>query len=141
MDITTLDEASFRAYGADLKHDQMIFSWNVGMFFIPSGIIRWRHSTNTQDNWTLNNDPYYDSMVEQFNACADLDEAKEIFNKADLYLIQQHWAVALFPLTNPAVWQPYVVGYSGEFTASGSERGYYGARLWIDQAKKESMGR
>jgi peptide/nickel transport system substrate-binding protein len=141
MDIKTLDSASFRAFGADLKHDQMMWSWNVGMFFIPSDIIRWRESTNTRDNWCLNNDPYYDSLVAQFNACTDLDEAKQIFNEADLYLLQQHWAVAVFPLTNPVLWQPYIKGYSGEFTASGSERGFYGARMWVDQALKESMGR
>lgn len=76
--------------------------------------IRLRLSQDTGAKFTHNNDPYYDSLVDQFHTMASMDKAKEIYVEADKYSITQHWAVQTFPAITPVAWQPYVKGYSGQ---------------------------
>ncbi len=139
MEIQTLDMATYMQYGAALKHDQLVYNANTAMMFPPPQNIAFRASYSTRDNWTQNNDAHYDDLVLQFLNATSVAEAKEKFKEADLYLLKQHWSVQVCPTVAPMAWQPYIKGYMGELMGSAEQRGYYGARMWVDSELKESM--
>ena len=63
----------------------------------------------------------------------------ELTRKADDYFIAQQW-VTSGPFTPSfSFWQPWIVGFNGEFSLGG---GYYNAhlpRVWIDSDVREEM--
>jgi peptide/nickel transport system substrate-binding protein len=137
MDIIVMDSVSFMPYVQAGKHDQMTVDTQRCHPASPSMAILTCKST-TARNYTHNNDPYYDELANKFDVAATLEEAQQIFREADMYALQQHWTLNTFPLLAPTAMQPWVKGYSGEFSLLWE--GYYRARLWIDQDMKKSMG-
>jgi hypothetical protein len=75
----------------------------------------------------------------RFDAATDLNEAKQISREADLYLLEQHWAIQTFPIVATLVSQPYIKGYLGEQVMT-DWHSFMPSRLWVDQEMKESMG-
>jgi peptide/nickel transport system substrate-binding protein len=140
MEIITMDPPTFMSMAAAGEQDQMTFMFGTSMTFSPDRAVRFYLSTNTRDNFTFNNDPEYDALVDQFFAADTMDEAKRLAIEADMYALEQHWAVNLIGTNNPIFWQPWIKGYSGQLTISGQWPAYTWARLWIDQELKESMG-
>jgi peptide/nickel transport system substrate-binding protein len=137
MDIRIMDMVALRPFTAAGKHDQMSTTSEAGMTQGPLFNMR-KRTTGFNENTSYNNDPKFDAMFAQFTATSSLDEAKEIVREMDLYALEQHWAVNLFPYNNPVVWQPWIKGYTGEFI--GFPYTFYYARMWIDQDMKKSMG-
>jgi peptide/nickel transport system substrate-binding protein len=127
-----MDIGTFFNYVMAGKHDQMALTNTCGTLHRPDQLIQARSSTKV-DNFTYNNDAHYDELVAQFQAATTLDEAKAIYNEAELYAISQHWALNVFPYNNPVFLQPYVKGSSGERTIDT-------ATIWIDQTQKQSLG-
>ena len=84
-------------------------------------------------------DPVYDAMVDAVDSAASREEQMELTRKADDYFIAQQW-VTSGPLTPSfSFWQPWIVGFNGEFSLGG---GYYNAhlpRVWIDADLREEM--
>jgi peptide/nickel transport system substrate-binding protein len=139
MDIRAMEGYACQAFCQAGKHDQMVFTHGTSMHFGPVESTRYRRSTNTRDNYTFNNDPHYDALVEQLDTATTLDEAKQISFEANLYLLEQHWAVQTFPTAKVTVWQSYLKGYLGE-NLNPPYPAFVPTRLWIDQELKKSMG-
>jgi peptide/nickel transport system substrate-binding protein len=137
MEIKTMDStAAVRSIASAGKHEQMVMSARMGMAQPPDLLLRLSVSTNTRDNFTYHNDAYFDGLAAQFNTATDTDEAKRLFNEADMYLISHHWRVVTCLVTTPSVWQPWIKGLnSGSPTPNLSVgcAGFFPARVWIDQ--------
>ena len=64
-------------------------------------------------------DPVYDAMVDAVDSAASREEQMELTRKADDYFIAQQW-VTSGPLTPSfSFWQPWIVGFNGEFSLGG----------------------
>jgi len=133
MEIKSMESAAYSAFTSGGKHDQMVYVARTGMSNGPSDIIRYRAASQKQRSYIYANDPLYEAMVTQFDATTDLEEAKALIKESDMYLLEQNWTVYLFPEMTPIAWQPWVKGYSGEVMPGGYSRGFYGARIWVDQ--------
>jgi ABC-type transport system substrate-binding protein len=81
------------------------------------------------------NDPYYNSLVEDFLAATTLDECHAIFKDADQYWLEQHWLVIGFPTLSYQMTQPWIKGYEGQHLWSLTQWGYY-MHMWVDESLK-----
>ena len=85
-------------------------------------------------------DPKMDALVEEATNASSYEEMRRLVIEADQYyvsLIADVWG------PQPPVfhfWQPWLGGYSGEYTLRGGMITTVLTRLWIDQELKESMG-
>ncbi len=84
-------------------------------------------------------DPAYDALDAAFWAATDAAGAASAFQALDKYFLEQHWEVETGEYYQFTVWQPYILGYSGELMFWG--QGITWSRLWVDQTLKTSMGR
>jgi peptide/nickel transport system substrate-binding protein len=74
------------------------------------------------------NDPVYKAMVQEVMDQVDMADIGPLCEEAGLYMLRQHWHVAICPIVTYTAWQPYLKGYSGENLAQD----YY-ARWWLAQ--------
>jgi peptide/nickel transport system substrate-binding protein len=134
MEIKTFtDFPSLMTFVMAGKHDQMVLSNNCGMGMRPDMFITRRYSTNNE-NLTHNNDSHYDELVDQFQTATTIADAKQIYNQAELYALEQHWSINIFPYVVPVFVQPYIKGIN-------KEGNWDADKTWIDQGLKKSMGR
>jgi peptide/nickel transport system substrate-binding protein len=145
MEINAMDFTTFRSYVVAKKHDQMAYSsmHQTATTRPPHNTIYARYSKEKELNLTMNNDPGYDAIVQKFETAVDEAAYAQATQEADRYAIEKHWALYTFPIVTYNIWQPWLKGYSGEEATGGGGVGYavVWARLWIDQAMKQSMGR
>jgi peptide/nickel transport system substrate-binding protein len=141
MTILPTDPATRSSILVNQSYNAMTWSYSAFRSVIPIGGLVWR----TSDAWynpVRNNDPVYDEMVEAVRATTDRDELNRLFKEADEYILRQHWALSMPLLYSFGVYQPWLKGRLGnERTLGGGYNpGPIYARLWVDQALKESMG-
>jgi peptide/nickel transport system substrate-binding protein len=137
MDINVMEPPVFSSFVTAKKHDAMVANAIHGSTeFARVGIQRRLGGHGT--NYTENNDPVYDEILDRFNASLDREEAKRLVKEADDYAIRQHWSVVVVPRVTYNIWQPWLKGYSGELMQWNWQ--YWYSRLWIDQDLKKSMG-
>ena len=97
---------------------------------------------------SLVQDPNWNLFYPQAKAATSLDQAKQIVIKGQTYLAYQNYCVELAAPMNFCLCQPWLKGFSGQDQAlignggsgSGARLAEYGARFWIDQRLKTSMG-
>ncbi len=139
MEIRPMDSTSWNTLVRGGRHEQMCYGGGTD----PGGInppriqLNQYYSTHPT-NYTKNNDPTYDKMVDSFFAATTREDQRKIARAADDYGLQQQWVVVLVGSTvDSFIHQPYLKGWSGEMYRTG----YQYARFWIDQKLKTSMGR
>ena len=138
MEIIVKDPAGFTKFCQSQLHDQMVFY--LATVAQPLHVmVNYYQSKNKTTNYTLNNDPVYDALVDDYHAALTAEEAQLAVQACDRYSLEKHWLVRLVPLSGYTVYQPYLKGYSGEALSWNGWFPY--ARLWIDQDLKETMGR
>lgn len=135
MEIEVYDNPTFMNYCSSGKNEQMDFFVSTAIAMDPLTVMAFR--TTDWRNFTKTNDAYYNSLYEQIVNAPDLEKAKALVKKADMYALEQHWSVHLFGLPSNMLWQPYFKGFTGQYMSSGSP---FFARLWIDKDLKGSMG-
>ena len=138
-------EMEIKPPDSNYKHDQLAFSGGtLGLDVEP-----FRELPRLQTGYPLNtrlrvSDPVFDTFFSRAQDAVNLEETKQIFREANEYVARQHFAISL--LQKPAQYalcQPWLKGYHAQFGAiSWSPPGlsFYGARFWIDQKLKKSMG-
>ena len=136
MEIKSMDPAAFNPFAMSGKQDAMTYYTHCAAPFQPWVALDYR--SRIPVNFTFNNDAKFDAMVINVENASSLAEAKKLSIEADLYTLEQHWAVQVFPIAAYNMWQPYIKGYSGESVQLRSYPLY--ARWWIDQDMKKSMG-
>ncbi len=129
MEIRQMEYGAYDAYTNAMKHDQMVYSEESGLYYPPMADVINRHSTMSPGNLTANNDPVLDKMAESWLYDAKtLDEAIKKFKEVDLYVLSKHWDLYVFPRKTYTLWQPSVQGYAGE--SFSFMQGWNFARMW-----------
>jgi hypothetical protein len=92
------------------------------------------------------NDPVFEAFYGQAMAATNMDEIKKVVKDANLYVAQQHFAISLLQPKIFTMYQPWLKGYNGQNNALTGDKCprflySYGARFWIDQNLKKSLGK
>ena len=104
----------------------------------PLGSLRVVAYTDATWNAPGIDDPKMNALLDAAAATTDLAEHQRLVKEADLYLIANHWYGWSHRLPQIFVFQPWIVGHSGELQLGTMERGpVMMARLWIDQELKD----
>jgi peptide/nickel transport system substrate-binding protein len=131
MEIRTMEPGATGAYVVAMKHDQMYYVGQTGNIWPPNIISVFRHSKKSTANYSGNNDPAFDAMVDKVTLALTEDEATKFMRDMEAYLLKQHWDIYTMPLKTYTLWQPYLKGYSGEVLIH--DQGRIWARLWVDK--------
>jgi peptide/nickel transport system substrate-binding protein len=132
MEIIEMDPAAAQHFIQSGKQDQMSWDRNTGSTATPTTMVRMNYSTALTNSSKVN-DSTYDELCNKLITSISMDEARELTVKLDRYIIENHWAVRLFPISLYNIWNPYIKGYSGEnMLRMGSPGGWFWARLWIE---------
>ncbi len=84
------------------------------------------------------NDPVYTAIYNNAMAATNIDTIKGYVQQACQYVTQQHILICLDTPTGYCLCQPWIVGYSGQNYAFSNLIQTYGARMWVNQAVKNS---
>jgi peptide/nickel transport system substrate-binding protein len=135
MEIRVMDAASALAFERAMKHDA--FSDGTSALATPPNIAVQRGQSTYVGNYTQNNDPVYDKMVDRIQTTVDLAEYKNLSIEANDYAIARHWQIAILPAVSFNVYQPWLKGYSGETYLGGFEYSHF----WVDSKIKNTLMR
>lgn len=136
LEIRPVDMSVFIQMMMSGKNDSMVMDQACALVGSPLANLQ-KMQGGFMMNFTNNNDKTYDDMYNQLNVSTSEADAEALCQKMELYALSKHWTLNTFSTVTNVVWQPYLKGYSGE--ANVGE--FYFARMWIDQAQKQSMGR
>jgi peptide/nickel transport system substrate-binding protein len=137
MDINVMDMSAYMTFVQAGKNDQMVYAGLSAAMPPAMSSVMW--TAAEKNNGCHNDDSTYEALVQKLATAADVTEAQQLVNEADMRFLTQHWCVVTFPIANYVCWQPYLKGYSGEKLVWGQVPNY--ARWWIDLNLKKSMGR
>jgi peptide/nickel transport system substrate-binding protein len=137
MEIKVMEHTVFRSFLKSDERDAMANAGPYGSIGLSMQLNRvlGRRYSKQGSNSTFNNDSYYDELYGKFTTSLDMEERREIMIEADMYSVEKHWSLNLFPTVNYNIYQPWFKGYSGEVLIHG--RGFIFARWWIDQDLKK----
>jgi peptide/nickel transport system substrate-binding protein len=131
MTINAMDMVTARNLMGSGKQDQMVMDKEAGNPGPITNNLNARRSGDAR-NYSFNNDATYDAMLEKASTATTEAEFQKAVVAMDMYVIQQHWAVNFCSTVQPAVWQPWLKGYSGEFGI-----GQFLYYLWVDPSLKK----
>ena len=149
MEIRTMEATAWIAYCKSSKsYDQMVNRKGgamVGLGYEPFVQIT-KFTTSSDSNYAIVRDPVMDSLPGLAAAATTTAEVKQLLKQANELAVRQHYTIALLQAVDFIVYQPWLKGYYGQSRSiSGKSTafflGFYGARFWIDQNLKRSMGR
>ena len=147
MSITPMDNASWLAF-VQQGHKQDALAYRPA----PSGTLGVSYDffhmllqfrTGYGNNYRGVSDPVYDAFYTEAEASTTEDQMKTIIKNMNEYVAEQHFSISLLTPEFYAVCQPWLKGFDGQDNSIASNAmmlGFYGARFWIDQNLKESMG-
>jgi peptide/nickel transport system substrate-binding protein len=146
MDIRLMDSASWAALvNVARKYEQLSYKSGgvLGITFEPTRQVqRFQSGTNS----LLVNDPTFDSFYTKAMASTTIDEVKKVLRDANEYVARQHYTISLLSPRTYALYQPWIKGYNGQDRSILTQTiaplflSFYGARIWVDQKLKTSMG-
>lgn len=115
-----------QAQGKDMNNEISIFG--SGGATNITGIARY-YTKDGSENSTGYDDPEFEAMLDEFNACSTLDEAIEVGKKMDTYWAEQHLVLYM--------------GGAEQFNCFFSSRiqGYSGERLWKNWNSTQILAR
>jgi len=149
MSIKTMDTVSWNSYVLTGRKQDALAARNQGMIGVTyePDIQIYRFNTGYRVNYTMVSDPTYDDLVTQAAAASTVDQYKVIMQKVNQLVVQQHYVISICQPSLFTVWQPWLKGYAGQnncLSGTGPSSPLlffeYGARFWIDQNLKTSMG-
>jgi peptide/nickel transport system substrate-binding protein len=148
MEIRPMDPVTWQTFvRKNFQHDQIANRNNgsLGFTYEPSRDLL-KFQKGYSNNYNMVSDPVFDAFYTNAIAATTVDAVKKIVKDANLYVAQQHFAVALLQPNSYSLSQPWLKGYVGQDAAlSGAGSGpnflsFYPARFFIDQTLKKSMG-
>jgi peptide/nickel transport system substrate-binding protein len=146
MEIRPMDTASLSAYTVtNHKNDALCQrnTGNLGLNVLPFRQLT-RLMTGQPSNVGMVSDPAYDALYNKANAVTTTDDVKKIVTEANKLVVQQHYEISLLQPNIFNLYQPWLNGYNAQFGVTGSTGPQllfvFGARFWVDQNLKKSMG-
>ena len=138
VEIDIMEQAVLRARANTHTYEGMTWG-NRGVSWPPLGAIRTLAYSDHMWNLPGVQDPVYDAMVEAAENAGSTEEMRELVNKADMYFSEQQWTTWGPTRPNFNFWQPWMVGYNGEFQLGGGRHWLYLSRVWLDSDLREEM--
>jgi ABC-type transport system substrate-binding protein len=142
MSIQSMDPASWNQYVTRNHQQDAIVARNqacVGRVS-PMFVNLVKFSTGC---YNMVSDPVFDACYPAAMADTNINDIKQVVITACKEVAQQHYVTALVTPNAFNFYQQWLKGYNGQVTAFGlgsNILGFYGARFWIDQTLKASMG-
>lgn len=147
MSVTTLDPASWANFvqiGRKQDALDMRSTGSLGLSYEPITQLL-KFNTTYIGDWNMVSDPVYDAFYPQAMAATSVDAVKKIVMQANQYVAQQQFNITLLQPYLFSLYQPWFKGYNGQWLSISGNMGpqlvgFYGARFWIDQNLKKSLG-
>ena len=145
MEVRPMESNACTAFVEARKHDQLVFRQYgpLGHCYAPFQAITRFHSGS---NILMVSDPVIDGFYPKAMAAASEEELKQIMRDMNERVARQHFAISLLQPMEYALCQPWLKGYHGQIHSiwmgigGPSRLSFYGARFWIDQKLKRSLG-
>ena len=93
--------------------------------------------TGDSVNYVMWSDPVYDAFYPAAMAATTIDATKAVVKAANEYVARKHIEICTPTANSFTFYQPWLMGYTNGTGGNGME---YGARLWVNQDLKKSMG-
>ena len=147
MEIRVMDSASFAAFvSSGHKNDALAMRTQgaLGVTYYPLRQFT-KFQTGASSNDMMVSDPVWDAFYPQALAATSTDALKTLLMNANKYAAQQHFAISLLQPMQYSLCQAWLKGFNAQYSAISGFSGplllfEYGARFWIDQTLKTSMG-
>ena len=148
MDIRPMDLASFTSFViGSHKNDALavrqVGAGSLGLGYYP--LRQFSKFTTPSGDIAMVNDPVYNAFYTAALAATSTDALKTILTNCNEYVTQQHFVISLLQPMQYSFCQPWLKGYNAQYSATSGPLVpailyFYGARMFIDQNLKESMG-
>jgi peptide/nickel transport system substrate-binding protein len=147
MEVRPMESNACTAFVEARKHDQLVFRQYgpLGHCYAPFQAIT-RFQSGAGNNIVMVNDQVYDAFYPKAQQATNEDEFKKIMKDMCERVARQHYAISLLRPLEYALCQPWLKGYHGQIHSvwmgigGPSRLSFYGARFWIDQKLKATMG-
>ena len=148
MKIRMMDPAAYTDYVENgHKHDQLVYRpyGPLGQTYAPLRAITRLHS-GYSTNYAMVSDPVFDAFYDKAIAATSEDQLKQVLKEANERVARQHYVISLLQPMEYSLCQPWLKGYHAQIysiwmgVGGASMLSFYGARFWIDQKLKKSMG-
>ena len=145
MEIRPMESTACTAFVESHKYDQLVYRpyGPFGHTYAPLMAVGRFH---TNMNFLMVSDPVIDAFYPKAIATTSEDELKQILRDMNERVARQHFAISLLQPMEYSLCQPWIKGYHGQVhsiwmgVGGPSRLSLYGARFWIDQKLKKSMG-
>jgi peptide/nickel transport system substrate-binding protein len=148
MDIRLMDPPAWVAFVNANQQDQISQRSSPSLAFSFEPLIQLQHfMTGFKNSSMATGFTDFDQFYPAALAATSIDQVKQIVKAANENVARQHFCVSLCQVYTYSLSQPWLKGYNAQNHALyGGSNGplllcYYGARFWIDQNMKTSMGR
>ena len=147
MEIRPMDTVAWSAFVVtNHKNDALSqrAAGNLGLSFYPLRQFN-RFQVGQAGNMAMVNDPVFEAFYPKALAATSTGEIKKILRDANEYVARQHFVISLLQPMTYTLCQPWLKGFNAQYGSSSYPNGpqllfFYGARFWIDQSLKKSMG-
>jgi peptide/nickel transport system substrate-binding protein len=150
MEIRTMDSTSWTTFvRTQGKADQLAARFGgggqLGIAYEPLRQLSRLQSTNTS-NVSRIADPVFDAFLGKAQSATTLADVLKVVRDANEYDSRHHFGVSLLTPLVYTLCQPWLKGYTGQArsvfgpSTGPLQLGFYGARFWIDQGLKKSLG-
>ncbi len=147
MEIRPMKPTEFFNYLLDRKHDQLVYRGYapIGLSKSPLRVIT-QFKTGYSANYLMADDPVYDTQYSKAIAATSEDQLRQALKDANERVARGHFVISLFKPVAYSLCQPWLKGYNAQIHSVWMEAGgpsmlsLYGARFWIDQKVKKSLG-
>jgi peptide/nickel transport system substrate-binding protein len=145
LDIRIMDTASWTSYVmTNHKADALVMrgTGSLGQTQAPTSQLN-RMRTGVSYNYLMISDPVIDTNYANAMVATDPNVILQILESENEYLAKQHYAISLLTTVGYSLCQPWLKGYNAQQQSTGNNAvniGFYGARYWIDQRLKTSLG-
>ena len=138
--IEAMDQIALNSITSTRKHDALLFGGATTSNLQLTLVVHMFYSGDLMLNKSAIKSPEYDALYDKFSNAATEDEATNIIKSMDKLGLEQHWQIQVCPIVSYNIYQPYLMGYSGEYI-NGFQLGtlFYYNRMWIDQNLKKTM--
>jgi len=146
LDIQLMDSASWVSYVmTNHKADALVMRGTgaLGQTQSPTAQLN-RLRTGVSYNYLMISDPILDKNYADAMASTDPAVAFSILESENEYVAKQHFTISLLTVNGFSLCQPWLIGYNAQQQSTGANAvnmGFYGARFWVNQSLKKSMGR
>ena len=148
MEIRVMDAASWTSFVYTGRKQDALAQRSIGALGQTNGPLNQlpRLMTGSSYNYLIVSDPVYDAFYPKAMAANTDTAVVQALRDANEEVARQHFAISLLSPNIFSLCQPWLKGFNAQtqstFTTNGTPGllSFYGARFWIDQKLKTSLG-